>query len=108
MSQIVAIITEELVMACYRRFMTPIRKPAGQNPRVEVAIWKILVGYIWVLSWLLSSGRRAAEVYLKMHMWEVPEVFVTPLVWFSAEHSQRGSRTVLRWVGSFDTWVDGR
>lgn len=108
MSQVIAIITEELVMACYRRFTTRIGKPPGLNPRVEVAIWKTLAGYIWVLSWLLSSGRWAVVVYLKMHMWEIPEIFVTPLVWVSEEHNLRGSRTVLRWVGSFDAWVDGR
>jgi hypothetical protein len=108
MSQVVAIITEELVMECYRRFTTPMQKPAGQDPRAEVAIWKILVGYIWVLSWLLSSAKWAVDVYLHMHMWDIPETLVTPLAWLSAEHSQRGGLNVLRWLGSLDAWIDGR
>jgi hypothetical protein len=108
MSQVVAIITEDIVMACHRRFTKPPHEPAEQKPRAEVAVWKMLVGYVWVLSWLLSSGSWASEIYLMIHMWEIPEIFVKPFLMFSAEHSQRGSYPVLRWIRWFDRWVDGR
>jgi hypothetical protein len=76
MSQVVAICVEELIIACYKHFTGEIAEEVNRKPSSEGLTWKTLLGYAWVVAWILCSGQWAADVYLRTDMWKVPMPFL--------------------------------
>lgn len=69
MVQPIGIVIEDLVIKAYRSYTIGNQKQNGSDQKEKLdERWQTLLGYCWVLTWMMLSGNILVDAYLKTEM----------------------------------------